>query len=149
MNALNSKYFTLEEFTFSSTAVRKGINNKPDLIHLANLQALVTNILDPLREALGKPIRITSGYRSPALNKAIGGSTTSQHSLGMAADIQVPGVSVDDVVKKIIELKLPYDQLIHEFGEWTHVSFDPERGRRQELAATRVNGKTRYSPYVA
>lgn len=142
---LQSKYFTLDEFTFSNTAVRKGIKNDPSPEHLANLQALVTNILDPLREFIGKPIRITSGYRSPSLNKAVNGSATSQHCFGQAADIQVPGMSVDEVVAAVRKAKLPYDQLIHEFNSWTHVSYDPKRDRRVALRATTIGGKTQYS----
>lgn len=141
---LKSKYFSLGEFTFSQTAVRHGINNEPSQEHFNNLQSLVTNILDPLREILGRPIRISSGYRSPDLNKKVGGASTSQHCFGQAADIVVPGMTVDQVVKAIRDSKLPYDQLIHEFGSWTHVSYGG-KNRRQALAATLVNGRTNYS----
>lgn len=143
---LKSKYFTLKEFTFSQTAARRGIPNEPNLIHLANIQRLVTNVLDPLRELLDRPIRITSGYRSSQLNIAVGGSKTSQHCYGEAADIVVPGMTVDQVVEAIIQSGLPFDQLIHEFGDWTHVSYGP-RNRRQILRAHHVGSKTVYSPY--
>lgn len=140
-----ARHFSLEEFTLSQTAVRRGIPNDPTPEHLANLEALCANILDPLRDCIGRPIKITSGYRSPALNKAVKGSSTSQHCYGQAADIQVPGLSVDEVVAAIRQAKLPFDQLIHEFGSWTHVSYSGERCRGQCLCATKVAGKTKYA----
>lgn len=81
------KYFTIAELCKSDTADRKGIDNRCKKEHVANLTALVDNVLDPLREAYGKPITINSGFRSPALNKAVGGSATSDHMQGRAADI--------------------------------------------------------------
>lgn len=130
------KYFTINELTKSSTADQKNINNTPNKEHKDNLIALVDNILDPLREAYGKPIIVTSAYRSQKLNQAVGGSKTSQHLLGQAADIR----SVEDTKeenKKIFdlikELNLPYDQLINEYDyNWIHVSYSP-RHRKQIL----------------
>lgn len=142
---VRAKYFTMGELTFSQTAVRRGISNVPSEQHVANLQALCDNILDPLRERLGRPIRISSGYRSPQLNIAVGGSKTSQHCYGEAADIVVPGMSVDEVVRAIVDSGLPYDQLIHEFGQWTHVSYGP-RNRRQVLSAKHTASGTKYAP---
>ena len=134
------KYFTLKELTNSSTATAKGIENKPGLIEEANLINLVTHILDPLREAYGKPITVTSGFRSKALNQALGGAASSQHMKGQAADItggsRKENRKLFDLIQK---LKLPYDQLIFEKGsvkegpDWVHVSFNPERNRSQIL----------------
>ena len=130
------KYFTLNELTASSTAKRKGIDNTPDATVRANLTALVANILDPLREAYGKPIVVSSGYRSPKLNKAVGGAAKSQHVTGQAADIHtLSDIPADN--KKLFDfiqkLKLPFDQLINEYNfNWVHVSFSP-KNRRQIL----------------
>ncbi len=130
------KYFTLNELTASSTAKRKGIDNTPDATVRANLTALVANILDPLREAYGKPIVVSSGYRSPKLNRAVGGAAKSQHVTGQAADIHTLSDTPADNKKLfdlILKLKLPFDQLINEYNfNWVHVSFSP-RNRRQVL----------------
>ena len=130
------KYFTLNELTASSTAKRKGIDNTPDATVRANLTALVANILDPLREAYGKPIVVSSGYRSPKLNKAVGGAAKSQHVTGQAADIHTLSDTPADNKKLfdlIQKLKLPFDQLINEYNfNWVHVSFSP-KNRRQIL----------------
>jgi zinc D-Ala-D-Ala carboxypeptidase len=131
-----SNNFHLEEFIFSQTAQRLGIKNQPNQIHINNMNALCANILQPLRDSIGLPIKITSGYRSPELNKAIGGSQNSQHSNGEAADIVVIGLTPQQVCLKIIELNLPFDQLIHEFNSWTHVSYS-SRQRRQRLTINR------------
>lgn len=142
------RFFTLSELTASATAKTKGIDNTPTAQHKANLEALVNNVLDPLRTAYGKPIRVTSGYRSYDLNKTVGGSKTSQHALGMASDIT--GGSVFENIKLfqlVIDLDLPFDQLIFEKGnnigpQWIHISYDPTRNRKQILRT--INGKTYY-----
>lgn len=131
------KYFTIEELCFSQTAQRKKIDNSPDGRVRVNLTALVANILDPLREAYGKPIIVTSGYRCAKLNKAVGGVKNSQHLTGEAADIQAASKLPKDN-KKIFELiqklSLPFDQLIDEYGmAWVHVSYS-SRNRRQVIA---------------
>lgn len=128
------KYFTIKELCKSSTATQKGINNSPNSEIVNNLEQLVDNILDPLREAYGKPIIINSGYRCDALNKAVGGSKTSHHRLGLAADIIGKSKSEN---KKLFELaqklKLPFDQLIDESNfSWIHISFS-KKPRRQIL----------------
>lgn len=130
------KYFTIQELTKSATASRKGINNTPDVSVKRNLNLLVDNILDPLREAYGAPIIVTSGYRCGRLNKAVGGAAKSQHMYGQAADIRTVSDKPSDNKKLfdlIRELKLPYDQLIDEYGyNWVHVSYS-SRHRRQIL----------------
>ena len=137
------KHFTLAELTHSQAAARKGLKNDPDAAALESLQLLVRNVLDPLREALGRPITVSSGYRSPLVNRAVGGASSSQHVLGQAADIVVPGMHVTEVVARIRALGLPFDQLIDEFGSWVHVSHGP-RNRRQTLRARRTSAGTKY-----
>jgi uncharacterized protein YcbK (DUF882 family) len=131
------KYFTMNELTHSATAIRKGIDNTPDNTAKANLTALVANILDPLREAYGKPIVVSSGYRCAKLNRAVGGVARSQHITGQAADIQSVSKSKADH-KKLFELaqrlRLTYDQLIDEYDyKWVHISFNTRGNRRQVL----------------
>ncbi|MBT9158798.1 MAG: hypothetical protein DDT26_00045 [Dehalococcoidia bacterium] len=137
------RFFTLAELTFSQTAARRGLDNSPSPEVVANLRALVQNVLDPLRVSLGSPVVISSGYRSRAVNEAIGGSLTSQHMFGQAADFTVPGKSVAEIINHIQKINLPFDQLIDEFGRWIHVSHGP-RNRRQVLRARRVGGRTTY-----
>lgn len=130
------KYFTLKELTNSTTAIRKHIKNIPDKNQEQNLIDLIDNILDPLREAYGKPIIVSSGFRSKELNAAIGGVNNSQHMQGYAADIR----TVEDTPQEnkklfdiVQELKLPYDQLIDEYNyNWIHVSYSP-KNRKQIL----------------
>ena len=132
------KYFTFAEFERSRVAGERGIDNRiPDDVKPA-IEALVNNILDPLREAWGRPIRVTSGYRSPALNRAVGGVATSQHVTGHAADITVGTRKENMALFRLIQgLKLPFDQLIFEKGDldtgpdWVHVSYDANRNRRK------------------
>jgi zinc D-Ala-D-Ala carboxypeptidase len=135
-----TKNFTLTEFLESQTATRRGIEEqfRPPKHIVKNLQALAENILQPLRDKTG-PIRISSGYRCKALNAAIGGSISSQHMMGEAADIisADPNVSNATLFEIIQKLNLPFDQLIWEYGtklnpRWIHVSFSP-RNRRQIL----------------
>lgn len=128
------KYFTLKELTRSVTAKNKGIDNTPGEAEKNNLIALVENVLDPLREAWGQPIIITSGYRCPALNRAVGGSATSQHVKGEAADIRTVSDTVEDnkaLYELIKILNLPIDQCINEYGyDWIHVSYSPRNRRK-------------------
>ena len=98
-----SKHFTLEEFIYSPTAVYKKIDNTPSDEQIANMQALCLNVLEPIREKIGKPVKISSGFRCPALNKLIGGSTTSQHMEGKAADIHVDGMTTEELFLYICE----------------------------------------------
>lgn len=144
-----SKYFTLEEMTASATAKRKGINNTPSESIKINLQRLVKNVLDPLREEWGAPIIVTSGYRSVRLNAAVGGARSSAHVYGQAADIRTVSDRPEDNKKLcdlLIKLNLPYDQVIDEFGcDWIHVSHKESGNRGQLLSAKRVKGKTVYT----
>lgn len=142
-----TKDFTLEEMTRSEAATRHGFKEQftPNDEIKANLKALCENILQPLREKLGVKIRVTSGYRSKRTNNAIGGSESSQHVLGQAADINVNGISTLELCRKIKEFELPFDQLIEEFGQWVHVSYSP-RNRRQVLQATKKGRATKYAP---
>lgn len=130
------KYFSIAELTKSSTAIKKKINNTPTKEVENNLNQLIDNILDPLREAWGQPIIVGSGYRCEALNKAVGGAAHSQHKLGQAADIHTKSDSAEDnkkLFELIKQLKLPFDQLINEYNyNWIHVSYSP-RNRRQIL----------------
>jgi len=143
-----SKNFALKEFTESVTAIRNSVDNSPTPEHIRNIQLLVKLVLQPLREALSKPIKVTSGYRSESLNKLIGGSKRSQHCKGQAADIQfrVDGVMDNKAIwDKIIELGLPFDQMINEFEfSWIHISYNHEHNRNSLLEAYKENGRTKY-----
>lgn len=146
-----SKNFTLTEFTKSQTAERMGIDNTPNEEHLSNAVALFENIVQPVRDHFGVTT-INSGYRGPALNKAVGGSASSQHCNGEAVDIEVPGLANYDLAKWI-ETNLSYDQLILEAAKkddpaagWVHVSFKKDGNNRgQSLTAVFVNGKPIFS----
>ena len=145
-----SKNFTLTEFTKSQTALRKGLDNTMPEEHLEAAKLLAEHVLQPVREHFG-PTSINSGYRGEALNKAVGGSSTSQHCKGQAADIEVPGVSNYDVAKWIEE-NCDFDQVLLEFytsgipdSGWVHVSYNAEGNRKKSLTATKVGSKTLYS----
>jgi len=141
-------HFARWEFTISDTAVRNGIVNEPSAEHWENLLALTETILEPVRLSCG-PLHITSGYRSPELNGAIGGARGSQHMKGEAADLIPYKGRLPDVFKRIYASDLPFDQLIWEFGTWVHVSHVREGAqRRQALIASKLNGKTVYAPFT-
>lgn len=131
-----AKYFTISELSRSTKAQAMGVDNTPTPGAAENLNRLMEQALDPLREAWGKPIYVNSGYRSPAVNKAVGGVPTSHHLKGMAADITT-GNAVDN--RKLYQLAqdmmLPFTQLIgkqYGFG-WLHISLDPQNVKRQLL----------------
>jgi zinc D-Ala-D-Ala carboxypeptidase len=140
-------HFTLEEMTLSQTAVRAGIANTPNEPQILSLVRLCENILEPLRTMLGKPINVSSGFRNPIVNSLVGGSTTSQHMRGEAADFNVEGMTAQELFEFIMANDLPYDQLIQEFDRWIHISFGP-RKRRQNLYARNnpINNRTIYVP---
>ena len=134
-----SPHFTLAEMIKSQTADRLRIDNRPNEEIIVNLKSLCTHVLEPIRTHFNKPIIISSGYRSKALNAAAGGSKTSQHMAGHAADIEVSGVSNWDVLEWIKD-NLEYDQLIQEYmvvgsphKGWVHVSYNHGKNRKQFL----------------
>lgn len=128
--------FSVKELTVTN----KPYPNVPTEAEVENLRKLAVHILQPLRDAVKKPVIVNSAFRSEKVNKAVGGTATSQHRFGQAADIRITGMSPLEVCKFIIAQGLPFDQLIEE-GTWTHVSFGP-RNRRQVL--TMRGGK--YTP---
>lgn len=132
------KYFTIEELTRSDTATTRGIDNTPTPEIKANLERLVDKVLDPLREKYGKPITVNSGYRCPELNKAVGGSKTSDHMNGFSVDITASSKKENAILFQIIKDNFDFDQLIWEKGnseypDWVHVSYNPNRLRKQVL----------------
>lgn len=144
------KNFVLSEFVKSQQGERLGIDNTPPQVVISNLRLLVENVLQPVRDHYGKTMVISSGYRSPALNKAVGGSKTSDHMTGCAADIEIPGVANYDLAVYIRD-HLPFTQLILEFytsgipdSGWVHVSYDADGIHKQVMTAARKDGKTVY-----
>ncbi len=148
-----SRFFTLAEMCHSNTAVAERIPNLPGDADRAHLAALCTQVLDPLREAVGQSIRVNSGYRGPALNARLRGATSSQHLKGQAADIQTAAVSVLELFKMVIRLGLPFDQVIFEAknatSKWVHVSHNPAGNRGEiRVAEFDANGKPVRYPQV-
>lgn len=134
-----SPNFTLTEMTSSQTAERRGIDNTPNASAIANLTRLAA-LLEQVRAVVGKPIIVTSGYRSPELNLAIGSTNRSQHPLGCAADIKVHGMTPRQVIEACMKADIPYHQIIEEFGSWTHISVPnspSEAPRKQALTIDR------------
>ena len=143
-----SKNFALSEITHSNTAKRLGIDNEPTETHLQNMQHLVDNLLQPLRDAVG-PIRVSSGYRNASLNRAIGGSVSSQHCKGEALDIQFwqMGKMMNELIYEwILDSGLEFDQMINEFDfAWIHISLKAKDNRKQVLEAYKdEDGNTKY-----
>jgi uncharacterized protein YcbK (DUF882 family) len=116
-----SDNFSLEELTHSDLAIRKGINNDPSTDIISNLGRLA-QLLEQVRKMVGRPITVSSGYRCPELNKAVGGQPNSQHMQGCAADIRAMNMTPDQLVKAIINTDIQFDQLIREFDSWVHIS---------------------------
>lgn len=148
-----STNLSLAEATSSATALRRGIANTPTATHLIALKAVANNIFQPCRNHFGKPLRVTSGYRSEELNKVIGGSMKSQHSKGEALDMQSTSAYTNRELFMYIKDHLEFDQLIGEFpdnmGEyaWVHCSYKAEGNRGEVLIAYKDNGKTRYKKW--
>jgi zinc D-Ala-D-Ala carboxypeptidase len=149
-----SKNLSLAEVMRSETAKRKGISNMPTPEHIENFKKLAENVFQPIREHFRVPIHISSGYRSKALNTAVGGSLSSQHCQGEAIDIDMDGSSITNKqVFDFIRENLNFDQMIWEFGtdanpDWVHVSYESTgKQRKQVLKAVKQGGKTVYKPY--
>jgi zinc D-Ala-D-Ala carboxypeptidase len=144
--------FSLHELTKSETALRMGFDNTPGEAEIASLKLLAEKVLQPIRNHFAKGVKVNSGYRSPESNAAVKGSRTSDHCLGRAADIEIPGVPNAELAQWIMD-NLEYTQLILEFytpgipdSGWVHVSYDPNNLKKQELTAMKVAGKTQYVP---
>lgn len=138
-----SEHFTLEEATYSETAVRMDIPNQPSEQQLENMKAAAA-ALEPLRAVTG-PLRINSWLRLPAVNVAVGGSKVSSHMDGWAIDISSSKMTPIELCRKVEELDIKFDQMIHEFGRWMHISFAPEM-RGQKLTIFKPEGK--YKPGI-
>ena len=145
-----SKNFSLNELTKSDTALRHDMDNTPPPEAIECLRALCDNVLQPVRDHFGKSVRVNSGYRHPDVNAKVGGSKTSDHCKGMAADIEIAGVPNHELAQWIAD-NLEYRQIILEFytrgvpdSGWVHVSYNPDDNKKQLLTATKVDGKTTY-----
>ena len=143
-----SKHVTRAEFERSDTAIRHGISNLMTESDIIRAKELCENVFEPIREHLGKPIKVNSGYRSLAVNKRIGGAKTSQHSVGEAIDLDLHD---RDLFEWIID-NVVYDQLIFESGtedkaDWFHISYRKNRNRKQVLRMIKIGGKSTYIPY--
>ena len=147
-----TKNFTLSEMTKSETALRYGMDNTPSESEIENLRVLCENVLQKVRDHYGKGVKVNSGFRHPLVNAKVGGSTTSDHCKGFAADIEIPGVANADLAQWIAD-NCEFRQLILEFytvgvpdSGWVHVSFNPADNKKQVLTATKKDGKTVYLP---
>jgi len=145
--------FSLEEMCKSETGLRLGLDNEPNDEQLANLVALCECVLQPVREHFGKGVKVNSGLRTLAVNRAIGSADHSDHVKGMAADIEIPGVANADLARFIVDSGMEFRQVILEFytpgipdSGWVHVSYDIADNKRQVLTATKQNGRTVYLP---
>ena len=146
-----SKHVSYKEATRSNTALRRGIDNIPDVEELENMKLIAEKVFEPLRKFVGGPIKINSFYRSPELNVAIGGSKKSQHCHGQAMDLDdTYGHRSNASMFKYLRYNMDYDQMIWEFGDdnnpnWVHISYvSPQQNRNRCLKAYKENGKTKY-----
>ena len=144
--------FSLHEMVKSETALRHGLDNTPGDEEIENLRMLCDQVLQPLRNAYGRGIKVNSGFRHPNVNAAVGGSKTSDHCRGQAADIEIPGIPNGDLAEYIAQY-FQFTQVILEFytpgipdSGWVHVSYDPNNLKRQCLTAVKENGKIVYKP---
>ena len=142
-----SQNFTLAELTASQTATRQGIDNTPEQGVIDNL-VRVAGVLEQIRALVGAPIHVSSGYRAPALNRAVGGAANSAHVLGLAADIEVPGMTPQQLAQAIEAGGIEFDQLIYE-GAWVHVGLSAGAPRNQVLTATFLGGRASYSAGIS
>lgn len=125
--------FTISELVKSDTAEKAGINNTPDINSLDNLLDLIFYVLQPLRDKLGKPMIITSGFRSKKVNALVGGVSNSQHLYGQACDFVVNGMTPAQVVEFVKNSGIEFDQLLNEYDQWAHISFNKRHNRKQVL----------------
>jgi hypothetical protein len=141
-----SVHFTLEELINSEIAERKGLDNTPNEQEIHNLSRLAA-LLEIVRAVVGQPIMINSAFRSKAVNDAVGSKDTSQHRLGCAADIRVPGMTPREVVLACMTKSVPFDQIIEEFGSWTHISItnDPKASPRKQSLIIDKTGTRHFS----
>ena len=144
--------FSLAEMVKSDTALRHDMDNTPGEVEIANLKTLCKKVLQPIRDHFQTGVKVNSGFRHPEVNAKVGGSKTSDHCKGQAADIEIPGIANADLAVWIME-NLTYTQLILEFytpgvpdSGWVHVSYDPANLKKQNLTATKRDGKTVYLP---
>tara|TARA_R110000772_G_scaffold232880_3_gene344428 strand:+ start:577 stop:1041 length:465 start_codon:yes stop_codon:yes gene_type:complete len=142
--------FSLQEMTKSETALRFGLDNTPNDSELENLVALCECVLQPVRDHFGKGVKVNSGFRDVEVNAKVGGSKTSDHTRGMAADIEIPGVANAELAQWIVD-NLSFRQVILEFytpgipdSGWVHVSYNAGDNKKQVLTATKQSGKTVY-----
>jgi len=147
-----TKNFSLHELTKSETALRYDMENNPGPAEIGNLTELAGKVLQPIRDHYQKGVKINSGFRHPDVNAKVGGSRTSDHCKGMAADLEIPGVANADLAQWVKD-NLEFTQLILEFytpgipdSGWVHVSYDPGNLKKQVMTATKQNGKTVYLP---
>lgn len=143
-----SEHFTLAEFCNSQAAIRNRLDNRPGDVEIANMKRLAA-LLEEVRALVGKPINVSSAYRSPAVNKAVGGSSSSAHMKGLAADITVSGMTAKALATLISMSKIDFDQLILEGNSWVHIGLSETKPRRQLLNATFVVGGVTYSQGIA
>jgi len=125
--------FKLSELVYSDIAIKHNINNMPDINSLDCMLDLIFYCLQPLRDKLQKPVKITSGYRNKRVNKLAGGKDTSRHTKGQAVDFHVDGMTVKQVVEFIKNSGIEFDQLINEYDKWVHISFVKDKNRKQIL----------------
>ena len=147
-----SPNFSLAEMVKSDTALRLDMDNTPGDEEIANMIALAENVLQKVRDHYGKGVKVNSGFRHPDVNAKVGGSKTSDHCKGMAADIEIPGVANADLAEWIVD-NCDFRQVILEFytpgipdSGWVHVSYNPDDNKKQVLTAMKENGKTVYKP---
>jgi len=147
-----TKNFTLSEMTKSETALRHNLDNTPGEAEIESLKLLAEKVLQPVRDHFGKGVKVNSGFRHPNVNAAVGGSKTSDHCRGQAADIEIPGVPNAELAEWI-KANLSFTQLILEFytpgipdSGWVHVSYNPDNLKKQDMTAVKKDGKTVYLP---
>lgn len=143
-----TKNFPLRELLRSQAATRNDILEQfdPSLAVIENLRQLCEHVLQPLRDSMGRSIFVNSGFRCQRVNDLVGGSKKSQHLFGQACDIEAGHLTIEQLYQRIKNSELPFDQLIQEFDQWVHVSYNSAGNRRMSLRAIKDNGKTVFLP---